>query len=177
MRLRKLELKDAPLMLEWMHDETVVKDMQADFSSKTLEDCNHFILSSKDTHKNLHLAIVDENDEYMGTVSLKNIEEDKAEFAIAVRKYAMRKGYSRFGMREIIRIGLEDMSLSSIYWYVDKNNQRAIKFYDKNGYQRISPEINGGGYQQSLYLVSENKIANMLVTSAHTKCKEATNNG
>ena len=51
MRLRKLELKDAPLMLEWMHDETVVKDMQADFSSKTLEDCNHFILSSKDTRK------------------------------------------------------------------------------------------------------------------------------
>ena len=37
------------------------------------------------------------------------------------------------------------MNLSSIYWYVDKNNQRAIKFYDKNGYQRISPEIIGGG--------------------------------
>ena len=145
MNLRKLELKDAPLMLEWMHDETVVKDMQADFSSKTLEDCNIFILSSKDTRKNLHLAIVDENDEYMGTVSLKNIEEDKAEFAITVRKCAMGKGYSHFGMSEIIRIGFEKMNLSNIYWYVDKNNQRAIKFYDKNGYQRISPEIIGGG--------------------------------
>ena len=141
MKLRKLELKDAPLMLEWMHDETVVKDMQADFSSKMLEGCNHFILSSKDTRKKLHLAIVDENDEYMDTVSLKNIEEDKAEFAITVRKYAMGKGYSRFGMRENIKTGLEDMNLSSIYWYVDNNNQRAIKFYDKNGYQRISPEI------------------------------------
>ena len=53
MRLRKLELKDASLMLGWMHDETVVKDMQADFSSKTLEDCNHFILSSNDTRKTL----------------------------------------------------------------------------------------------------------------------------
>ena len=177
MKLRKLELKDAPLMLEWMHDETVVKDMQADFSSKTLEDCNLFILSSKDTRKNLHLAIVDENDEYMGTVSLKNIEEDKAEFAITVRKYAMGKGYSRFGMREIIRIGFEDMNLSSIYWYVNKNNQRAIKFYDKNGYQRISPEIIGGGVPTKIYLVSKNKITNMLVASAHTKCKEATNNG
>ena len=46
-------------------------------------------------------------------------------------------------MREIIKIGLEDMNLSSIYWYVDKKNQRAIKFYDKNGYQRIFPEIIG----------------------------------
>ena len=87
------------------------------------------------------------------------------------------KGYSRFGMRENIKTGLEDMNLSSIYWYVDKNNQRAIKFYDKNGYQRISPEIIGGGYQQNLYLVSKNKITNMLVASAHTKCQEATNNG
>lgn len=34
-------------MFEWMHDETVVKDMQADFSSKTLEDCNLFIHFSK----------------------------------------------------------------------------------------------------------------------------------
>ena len=57
------------------------------------------------------------------------------------------------------------MNLSSIYWYVDNNNQRAIKFYDKKG------------YQQNLYLVSKNKITNMLVASAHTKCKEATNNG
>ena len=158
MRLRKLELKDAPLMLEWMHDETVVKDMQADFSSKTLEDCNHFILSSKDTRKKLHLAIVDENDEYMGTVSLKNIEEDKAEFAITVRKNAMGKGYSRFGMREIIKIGLEDMNLSSIYWYVDKNNQRAIKFYDKNGYQRISPEIIGGVPTKPIFGIKKQDI-------------------
>lgn len=149
MRIRNLELKDAPLMLEWMHDESVVKDMQADFCSKTLYDCNKFIMSSRDTCKNLHLAITDDNDEYMGTVSLKNIEEDKAEFAITVRKCAMGKGYSQFGMNEIIKIGLEDMKLSSIYWYVNKNNKRAIKFYDKNGYQRISPEIIGEGTNKS----------------------------
>ena len=101
MRLRNLELKDAPLMLEWMHDKSVVKDMQADFLSKTLEDCYIFILSSKDTQKNLHLAIVAETDEYMGTVSLKNIEEDKAEFAITVRKNAMGKGYALFGMKKL----------------------------------------------------------------------------
>ena len=149
MRLRNLELKDAPLMLEWMHDQSIVKYMQADFLSKTLEDCYRFILSSNDTLKDLHLAVVDETDEYMGTVSLKNIEKDKAEFAIIVRKYAMGKGYSNFGMREIIRIGLEDMKLSGIYWYVDKNNQRAINFYDKNKYKRISPEIIRGGYRQN----------------------------
>lgn len=40
-------------------------------------------------------------------------------------------------MAEIIRIGFEEKGLKKIYWYVDSANQRAIKFYDKNGYQRI----------------------------------------
>ena len=168
MKLRHLELKDAPLMLEWMHDESVVKDMQADFHSKTLYDCNQFIAASKDTSRNLHLAITDDNDEYMGTVSLKNIEEDKAEFAITVRKCAMGKGYSRFGMSEIIRIGLENMNLSSIYWYVNKDNQRAIKFYDKNGYQRISPEIIGGGVPTRI-IFGIKKQNNRFVGGFHSK--------
>lgn len=43
MQLRKLESKDAPLMLEWMHDSDVVAKMQTDFQSKTLEDCLTFI--------------------------------------------------------------------------------------------------------------------------------------
>ena len=42
MRLRKLEIKDAPAMLEWMQDRSVVADMNTDFSSKTLEDCALF---------------------------------------------------------------------------------------------------------------------------------------
>lgn len=34
MKLRKLKLKDALLMLEWVHDETVVENMQANFAKK-----------------------------------------------------------------------------------------------------------------------------------------------
>ena len=75
MYLRKLQLKDAPLMLEWMHDDSVVKELQANFAEKTIEDCNQFILAAEDQTHNIHLAIADDYDEYMGTVSLKNINE------------------------------------------------------------------------------------------------------
>ena len=75
MRLRKLEKKDALYMLEWMHDENVVQWMQTDFASKTLEDCERFIESSAQDASNLNLAIVDDHDEYMGTVSLKHIDK------------------------------------------------------------------------------------------------------
>ena len=91
------------------------------------------------------MAVVDDSDEYMGTVSLKHINKElkMAEFAITVRKCAMGQGYSGYGMKEIIRIGLEELGLDSVIWCVSKVNERAVRFYDKNGYQRITdvPEV------------------------------------
>ena len=142
MRLRKLEERDAPLMLEWMHDPDVVENLQANFAAKTITDCEWFIRSCEDISKNLHMAIVDSNDEYMGTVSLKNIDyaRKSAEFAICMRRCAMGTGLSDLGMAEIIRIGLEELGLQQVYWCVSKSNARAVRFYDKSGYSRVTEE-------------------------------------
>ena len=136
MRLRPLEPKDAPLMLEWMHDPDVVKFMHADFASKTLTDCERFIQAAKSSAENLHYAVVNDEDEYMGTVSLKHIKNRKAEFAITVRASAMGKDYARFAMESIIRKGFSELRLDKIYWCVSPENTRALRFYDKNGYKR-----------------------------------------
>lgn len=148
MNLRKLELKDAPLMLEWMHDESVTEYLQTDFSTKTDEDCRKFISESWNDPENIHLAIVDDNDTYQGTVSLKHITEISAEFAITIRRLAMGKGISKAAMEEMLEIGFERLSLSKIYWCVSPENERAVRFYDKNGYQRISQprKLLLGGY-------------------------------
>lgn len=136
--LRKLKKSDAPLMLEWMHDEDVVHFMRADFQHKTLGDCERFIASSQEDSKNIHLAAVDDIDNYMGTVSLKNIDNGSSEFAITMRKEAMGKGYAAEAMKQIIDKGFNELGLEYIYWYVRPENKRAVRFYDKNGYQRIS---------------------------------------
>ena len=128
MNLRKLELKDAPLMLEWMHDDSVVHDLKTDFAEKTIEDCKTFIILARDESESLHLAIVDINDEYMGTVSLKHIKDRTAEFGITVRKCAMGKGYSRFGMERIIEKGFQERDIHTVYWCVDPENKRAVRF-------------------------------------------------
>lgn len=141
MRLRELKEKDAPLMLEWMHDDNVIHYLKANFAEKTIEDCLHFIKTSANNKKNLHMAVADDRDEYMGTVSLKNISEGAAEFAVAIRSCAMGTGCSRFAMKRIMEIGFEDLCLSLIYWYVSPANTRAVRFYDKNGYSRVSPEL------------------------------------
>ena len=136
MELRKLKKIDAKRMLQWMHDITVVGDLKTDFLSKTMFDCEEFIEKSQ-CGSDLHLAVVDENDAYQGTVSLKNIRDNNAEFAIVVCKDAMGKGYSEWAMKQILEVGFTDYNLDEIYWYVDKNNTRALKFYKKNHYQDV----------------------------------------
>lgn len=140
MNLRRLEQRDAPLMLEWMHDFDVIEYMQTDFAHKTIEDCEHFIEESQSDKDNLNLAVVDDHNEYMGTVSLKNVSHGKAEFAITMRKSAMGKGFSKFGMAAILQAAFKEYKLKQVYWCVAPENQRAIRFYDKNGYERTDFE-------------------------------------
>ena len=136
MRLRQLEMKDAPFMLQWMHDSGVVENLRGNFATKNLDDCERFIRGSvSDT--NVHLAIVSDEDEYMGTVSLKNIENKAAEFAITVRSEAMGRGYSWFGMKAIIEKAFVELGLDRVYWCVSRNNQRAVRFYDKHNFHEV----------------------------------------
>ena len=54
--LRKLKLEDAPRMLEWQHDENVMRYLQFDGANKTLTDVQNFIEQVQDDNRNLHLA-------------------------------------------------------------------------------------------------------------------------
>jgi len=136
LRLRRLEEKDAVLMLEWMNDEDVISHLSGKFLNRSIEDCQEFIIKSRMESTNLHLAIANEGDEYLGTVSLKNINHKYqiAEFAIIVRKSMMGKGIAAEAMKEILFKGLQDYNLKKIFWCVTRSNVRAIRFYDKNKY-------------------------------------------
>ena len=137
MHLRKLEMKDAHRMLMWMHDMDVVGNLKTDFMSKTIMDVNNFISSSQEDRNNIHLAIASDEDEYMGTVSLKNISDLSAEFAIAVCADAMGRGYAWFGMESIIMKAFEEYGLESVYWCVSRDNKRAVRFYDKHNFHEV----------------------------------------
>ena len=136
MKLRELEKKDAPLMLEWMHDESVVGKLKGNFIDKTLADAEAFILASANKDENIHFAIVSDEDEYMGTASIKEInrENNNAELSIVVRSCAMGRGYSWWGLEETIRLSFEQYGLESVYWCVSREDKRAIRFYDKHNF-------------------------------------------
>ena len=149
--LRRLELKDIPYMLEWMHDTETKLIFQNDFLAVDEVKAVNFILNSFNDD-NKHFAIVDNsNDEYLGTISLKNIDNKNrnAEYAISTRRIARGKGINMLASNLIINYGFNELNLNKIYLNVLSKNERAIKFYKKIGFKHE------GTFKQHLYMYSE----------------------
>ena len=104
-------------MLEWLHDRTVTEYLQLDGSGATLADAACFIQSAQNESVDLHRAVVDCNDTYLGTVSLKNIDTGKreAEYAIAMRASAMGTGAAFAATQDILNIAFQILGLRRVY--------------------------------------------------------------
>ena len=144
-RLRKLEEKDAPFMLEWMHDPTINCYFRFDASEMTLERCMDFI---RNPDGNIHFSIVSDDDEYLGTVSLKNVTEKDAEYAISTRKKAHGTGTAMRATKQILDYAFSELNLERVYLNVLTENKRANSFYKKAGFvfwhaDRDAVEIRG----------------------------------
>lgn len=140
--LRKLMDKDAPYMLEWMHDVDITSGFQKPFADATLDIVLKFIHNSFDS-VNQHFAYVNESDEYMGTISLKEISHmnDKAEYAVVFRRCAMGTGMAKLATEELLAYAFGELQLHKVYLSVLEENIRARKFYEKCGFKREGLEI------------------------------------
>lgn len=136
MKLRNLKEKDADKMLEWMHSSESKKIFAKDFNNYTKEDVLNFIRSGNND-SNINYACVDDNDNYLGTISLKNIdkENNNAEYAISFCKEAQGTGAALFATKEILKIAFEKLNLNKVYLDVLETNKRAIAFYKKVGFE------------------------------------------
>ena len=135
--LRLLRKEDAPLMLEWMHDYNVGAKLAAHFEEMKIEDCERFIEQSYSDEHNLHRAIcTEEDDEYLGTISLKNIDRrnSNAEYAVSMRTKAIGTGMATIATDGILDIAFHELGLNKVYLYVFSQNIRAVRFYKKYGF-------------------------------------------
>lgn len=136
--LRRLLEKDSQYMLEWMHDESIASSFRFDSLSFTLEDVLNFINDSNKDTNNLHYAIVDENDEYLGTISLKEIDHQNldAEYAISLRKKCHGKGIAKEATTLLLDKAFNELKLNKVYLNVLQDNIKAIRFYEKYGFKK-----------------------------------------
>ena len=159
-RLRPLAVKDAERMNEWMHDEDVMRFMRMDGSKSTVESARAFIERSADESVNVHRAIVDGEDTYMGTVSLKEIEGGRAEYAICLHSDAIGKGAAADATDGILNVAFDELGLDEVYLNVRTDNVRAWLFYEKYGfvYTHTTPEnINGEAVELKWYTAKREK--------------------
>lgn len=103
--------------------------------------------------KSIHFAVVDEKDEYQGTISLKNVDLTSlnAEFAISLRRSAQGKGIATQSVRELLNLAFNEFGLERVYLNVLSENKRAIHLYEKCGFAYE------GEFRKHLFLRGEYK--------------------
>lgn len=134
--LRQLERKDAPLMYEWMTDPEITRFFRFDATKVTLESCRTFIENANRQDNTVHFAIVGENDEYLGTISLKEIDRNRrcAEYAVSTRKKVHGTDVALQATQQIIHYAFDELGLDRVYLNVLAENRRANAFYRKAGF-------------------------------------------
>ncbi len=145
--LRRLEKKDVPFILEWMKDDELNQFFRFNAKIITKQTVSEFVENSfSDSSKNY--AVTLDDDEYLGTISLKEInQKDKnAEYAVALRKKAIGKGVGKTATLEVLRVAFEELKLNKVYLNVYADNVRAAKLYEKCGFKQT------GYLKQHVYL-------------------------
>lgn len=135
--LRDLELRDAKRMYEAMCDSKVNAFMNIDGSKSSIENCENFIKEANLNSNSKHFAITDEDNNWIGTVSLKNIDKivRQAEYAIITSSKVHGKGYAYKATIELLNYAFNNLNLNRIYLDVLEDNVRANKFYLKCGFK------------------------------------------
>lgn len=135
-RLRRLEEKDIPGMLEWMHDPEINRWFRFDAASMTEERARTFIAGSF-TEKNRHYAVTDGSDIYLGTISLEDIDRENghALYAISMRACTLGSGTAMAATKLLLDIAFGELSLERVYLNVLSDNERAKRFYEKAGFR------------------------------------------
>lgn len=140
-KLRKLKEKDIPFMLEWMRDEETQHIFQKNMSTITEEQARSFVTGSVNVVENgcsLNYAVVDDlDDEYLGTISLKELDLKNlnAEYAVSFRKCARGNGVALVATNLLLDKAFNELGLHRVYLNVLTTNIRANKFYEKVGFK------------------------------------------
>ena len=120
-------------LIEMQSEAGAVAYMHANFAGMTQADCQKFIELAAQDRPSLHRAVEDQDGTYLGTVSLKAIDDSarSAEFAIAMHPCTRGKGQAGEAMQAILDFGFWELGLKKIYWCVSTQNLRARRFYEK----------------------------------------------
>ena len=139
-RLRPLQKADASLLYEWITDRTLVIH-NAPFWPVSESDHESWIESMMTKRSDLVIFVIEEqvSGAAIGTCQLLNINwiHRSAELQIRIgdENYHSR-GFGAEAVNRLTTFGFTDLNLHRIYLNVFSSNVRAIRAYEKCGFQR-----------------------------------------
>lgn len=145
MRIRELKDNDASEMHQWMTNPDITRDLHGNYNNSSIDDALEFIRFANAQNDEIHYAIVNDENEYQGTVSLRHIDHEGslAEFAIVVLEKAMSRGYAWYAMVQMLKKAFDELGLEKVYWRVKGDNLRALRFFEKHGFNRLDEDVPG----------------------------------
>jgi len=133
--LRKLNFSDKKYFAEWWRDEELLRltsGILDKISDDEVEEYFSAILNSTDDYH----FMIDVGDKTVGHLSLSKRENDWYETQIIIGNKEYRgMGYGSEAINQLIEKA-QDLSISRIYLEVRPDNLRAIKAYEKCGFQK-----------------------------------------
>ncbi|GAA5345117.1 UDP-4-amino-4,6-dideoxy-N-acetyl-beta-L-altrosamine N-acetyltransferase [Planifilum fimeticola] len=140
-RLRKMTTEDAAIYHKWRNDPDVMRTTAPLLDVYRMEETEEFvqqvILGSPSSK--CYFMIEKQSEKPIGVISLINIDykNRNAECIIDIgEKAAWGKGYGTEAMKLLLDYGFLEMNLHRISLRVFSFNSRAIKLYEKLGFQQ-----------------------------------------
>jgi RimJ/RimL family protein N-acetyltransferase len=139
-RLRAVEERDLPLLVQWMNDPEVRYWLHhSDRPDATVESVRGRFGLSADGFANMVWMIETEEGRPVGHVGLLGLDfhHKRAELAISIgEKDCWSRGYGTDAIRTVLRHAFETLELRRVDLHTDADNARGIRCYEKCGFVR-----------------------------------------
>jgi diamine N-acetyltransferase len=140
-RLRPIERDDLPRFVEWFGDPEVRRHLAIylPFSLAQEERWFENLQGRLERQEDVLLAIETADGVHIGNLGLHaiNWKDRSAELGIAIGEKAYwNQGYGTDAIRTLLGLAFRELNLHRVFLRVDADNARAIRCYEKAGFQR-----------------------------------------
>jgi diamine N-acetyltransferase len=140
-RLRPIERGDLPRFVEWFGDPEVRRHLAIylPFSLAQEERWFENLQGRLERQEDVLLAIETADGVHIGNLGLHaiNWKDRSAELGIAIGEKAYwNQGYGTDAIRTLLGLAFRELNLHRVFLRVDADNARAIRCYEKAGFQR-----------------------------------------
>lgn len=137
--LRQLQLSDSDTYFKWINNKELVEFNSSYRPVSSFAHNNWFENVSKKSDLVIFSIEELQTKKLIGSCSLRNIDfiHRNAELQIRIgEENLLGKGYGSEAVELLLKFGFNNLNLYRIYLHVFEDNIRAIKSYEKNGFEK-----------------------------------------